>query len=97
VKQVVSGHTGHFRPFDFQENSARVTKAADSNHVVLSLPASKQTATWTIPSNSGKVKVGEYRRQYPSSFCFDLIVPAHLQTSRVDFSSSMGMNFVQGT
>lgn len=62
VKDIVSGHTGHWRPFDFQENTATVTKSANDSTVTLRVAVSGQVATWSVASNASRVSINQAGR-----------------------------------
>jgi hypothetical protein len=67
---VTDINTGHWRPFSFQENTATVTKAADSSNVSLSIAVAGNIATWSIASNAQQFTISENFPEYPLVFMF---------------------------
>jgi hypothetical protein len=59
VKDVVGGHTGHWRDFTFQQNAAKVTKSSGSSSITLNVPQANRTATWTVASNAAQVTISK--------------------------------------
>jgi len=59
VKDIVWGHTGTFKPFAVQKNTAKVTKDPNSDTVVFSAKAAGYDTTWRVLTNANKVAVDQ--------------------------------------
>ncbi|KLO10809.1 hypothetical protein SCHPADRAFT_906527 [Schizopora paradoxa] len=59
VKDTVVDHTGHWRPFSFQENTAAVSKKAGSTTMTLSISVSGQRATWTVADSAKNTVINQ--------------------------------------
>jgi len=82
VTDTVTGHTGHWGPFSFQENTARVYKAANSSNISLTVDVTGQVATWSVGSNAGQIAINQTGRTLIKNL--NAIRPG--QTSFVDYN-----------